>query len=136
MFFASMTETQGLVVAEAMAAGLPVVAVNDLAVADAVSDGANGILTAEDPQALAAAADKVLSDPALRSRMSAESLRHAEALSIDRQAARLTELYEQLLADHPSPRRGGLRRSAVGTRVMRQIGSLRRRGSRLVRRYL
>jgi 1,2-diacylglycerol 3-alpha-glucosyltransferase len=136
LFFASKTETQGLVISEAMAAGLPVIAIQDLAIADAVSDGVNGFLTPEEPQALAAAVDKLLADPALRSRMSAASLERAEALSIEHQAAQLTAVYEKLLADHPSPRRGGLRRSAVGARVMRQIGTLRRRGSRLVRRYL
>jgi 1,2-diacylglycerol 3-alpha-glucosyltransferase len=136
LFFASSTETQGLVISEAMSAGLPVVAIQDLAIADAVTDGVNGFLCPEDPQALAAAIDKLLGDPALRSSMSAASLRRAEDLSIENQAERLADVYTGLLSTHPSPRRGGLRTGAVGKRVMRQIGSLRRRGSRLVRRYL
>lgn len=136
LFFASKSETQGLVVAEAMAAGLPVVAVDDLAIADAVADGVNGFLVPDDPQALAAAVDRLLGDPALRSAMSAASLERAEDLCIDRQAERLVAIYEHLLAAHPSPRRGGLQTTAVGKRVVRQIGSLRRRGNRLVRRYL
>lgn len=136
LFFASTTETQGLVVAESMAAGLPVVAVRDLAVGDAVVDGVNGFLTDEDPQELARAVDRVLSDHDLRARMSAASLQRADELSIEHQAERLAAIYAQLLSDLPSPRRGGLRQSAVGRRVARQIGSLRRRGSRIVRRYL
>lgn len=136
LFFASTSETQGLVVAEAMAAGLPVVAVDDLAIADAVTDGVNGFLVPEDPQAMARAVDKLLGDSSLRSAMSAASLARAEDLSIDGQAGRLVAIYEGLLASHPSPRRGGLQTTAVGKRVMRQIGSLRRRGNRLVRRYL
>jgi 1,2-diacylglycerol 3-alpha-glucosyltransferase len=136
LFFASTTETQGLVITEALAAGLPVVAVNDLAIADAVTDGVNGFLAPEDPQALAKAVDRLLGDPALRSGMSAASLLRADELCIDKQAAKLVEIYEGLLAEHPSPRRGGLRTGIVGKRVMRQIGSLRRRGNRFVRRYL
>lgn len=136
LFFASKSETQGLVVAEAMAAGLPVVAVDDLAIADAVANGVNGYLVPDDPQALAAAADRVLGDRALRSAMSAASLARAGDLCIDTQASRLVAIYEDLMAKHPRPRRGGLQTTAVGKRVVRQIGSLRRRGNRLVRRYL
>jgi 1,2-diacylglycerol 3-alpha-glucosyltransferase len=136
LFFASKSETQGLVIAEAMASGLPVVAVDDLAIADAVADGVNGYLVPDDPQALAAAVDKLLGDPVLRSAMSAASLARAEDLSIDTQATRLVAIYEDLLSKHPSPRRGGIETTAVGKRVIRQMGSLRRRGNRLVRRYL
>lgn len=45
--FASKTETQGIVVLEAMAAGLPVVAVNATGVRDVVKDGVNGYMTEE-----------------------------------------------------------------------------------------
>jgi 1,2-diacylglycerol 3-alpha-glucosyltransferase len=135
LFFASTSETQGLVIAEAMATGLPVVAVDDLAIADAVTDGVNGFLVPEDPQALAKAVDRLLGDASLRSSMSASSLERAEDLCIDRQAGRLVEIYTTLVAASPSPRRGG-EATVVGRRVMRQIGSLRRRGSRMVRRYL
>ena len=68
--------------------------------------------------------------------LSAASLERAEDLCIDHQAERLVAIYEDLLAAHPSPRRGGLQTTAVGKRVVRQMGSLRRRGNRLVRRYL
>jgi glycosyltransferase involved in cell wall biosynthesis len=42
--FASKSETQGMVVAEAMAAGVPVVALNASGVREIVSDGENGVL--------------------------------------------------------------------------------------------
>jgi hypothetical protein len=85
---------------------------------------------------MVAAVDKLLGDPVLRSAMSAASLARAEDLSIDTQATRLVAIYEDLLSKHPSPRRGGIETTAVGKRVIRQMGSLRRRGNRLVRRYL
>lgn len=43
--FSSLTDTQGLVIVEAMAAGLPVVAVNRLGPSDIVKDGQTGYLT-------------------------------------------------------------------------------------------
>jgi glycogen synthase len=49
--FASQSETQGLVIAEAMAAGVPVVAVQAPGVEDLVQDGVNGRLLAQEDQA-------------------------------------------------------------------------------------
>ncbi|MBY5967428.1 glycosyltransferase [Halomonas denitrificans] len=54
--FASFSETQGMVVAEAMAAGLPVVALDAPGVREVVRDGANGrLLQSEDESAFAEA---------------------------------------------------------------------------------
>jgi 1,2-diacylglycerol 3-alpha-glucosyltransferase len=133
LFFASLSETQGLVVAEAMASGLPVVAVQDLAVGDAVTDGVNGFLTPERPEALAAAADRVLTDPSLRAAMGAESRRRADSLSIDRMADRLATLYAGLVEQKPSTQRHG---PLVVGRVTRQLTRLRRRSRVIIRRYL
>lgn len=133
LFFASTSETQGLVIAEAMASGLPVVAVEDLAVGDAVVDGVNGFLAAERPEALAAAADKVLADPALARAMGTESLRRAQDLCIDNMAVRLVALYEGLLEDVPARRRATWPGAA---RVGRQLTRLRRRGRAIMRHYL
>lgn len=124
-FFGSLSETQGLVVAEAMASGLPVVAVQDLAVGDAVTDGVNGFLTPELPVELAAAADRVLSDPDLRASMGAASRERAQALSIDLMAERLSGLYAELVAEQPSPRRKSP--ISVTRRVSGQLTTLRGR---------
>ncbi len=124
-FFASISETQGLVVAEAMASGLPIVAVQDLAVGDAVIDGVNGFLTPELPIELAAAADRVLGDNALRASMGAASRVRADALSIDLMAAKLAGIYEELVAEKPSPRRK--RYAPPASRVSGQLTQLRRR---------
>jgi 1,2-diacylglycerol 3-alpha-glucosyltransferase len=135
-FFASRSETQGLVIAEAMASGLPVVSVDDLAIADAVADGVNGFLTDGSPSALAAAADRVLGDPELREAMSVASVSRAWEISIDRQAERLAAIYSGLVETKPSPRRVGDRRRRARKRVLRQLVALRRRGGRIVRRYM
>ena len=119
-----------------MAAGLPVVAVDDLAIADAVADGVNGLLVPPSALALADAADRVLVDGPMRAAMGVASRERAEDLSIDRQAERLVAVYEGLLESLPSPRRVGQRRRTMGKRVVRQVAVLRRKGGRLVRRYL
>lgn len=67
--FASVTETQGLVTMEAMAAGLPIVAVAATGTSDAVVDGEQGLLTENDSAALAHAICRVLDDEALRERL-------------------------------------------------------------------
>jgi 1,2-diacylglycerol 3-alpha-glucosyltransferase len=136
LFFASTSETQGLVVAEAMAASLPVIAVDDLAVADAVSDGANGFLVGNGPAGLADAADRLLGDAALAARMGAVSRQRAEDLSIDNQAAKLVAMYDDLLSSRPSPRRGHLLRLPGRERLQRQLSALRRGSRRVIRRYL
>jgi 1,2-diacylglycerol 3-alpha-glucosyltransferase len=87
--FASETETQGLVLAEAAACGLPAVAVNAPGCAEVVHDGDTGVLTKGDPAALAEAAIGLLIDPARRALMAARARQLAErefgvALQIDR----------------------------------------------------
>lgn len=59
--FASLTETQGMVLAEAMAAGLPVVALDAPGAREVVEDGANGRLLADqEPAAFAQALGDLL----------------------------------------------------------------------------
>jgi len=132
-FFSSLSETQGLVVGEALASGLPVVAVNDLAIADAVTDGSNGFLVPEDPQALAQAADRILGDADLRQTMSAAAVLRAEELSIGNQTQRLLGVYEGLLEGRPARRRGGTSQHTRRIRVVRQLRALSSRGDQLVR---
>jgi 1,2-diacylglycerol 3-alpha-glucosyltransferase len=132
-FFSSLSETQGLVVGEALASGLPVVAVNDLAIADAVTDGSNGFLVPEDPQALAQAADRILGDADLRQTMSAAAVLRAEEVSIGNQTQRLLGVYEGLLEGRPARRRGGTSQHTRRIRVVRQLRALSSRGDQLVR---
>jgi 1,2-diacylglycerol 3-alpha-glucosyltransferase len=71
--FASETETQGLVLVEAAACGLPAVAVSAPGCEEVVRDGDTGILTKGEPAALAEAAIGLLLDPARRQRMGARA---------------------------------------------------------------
>jgi len=90
--FASETETQGLVLAEAAACGLPAVAVDAPGCAEVVHDGDTGVLTKGDPSALAEAAIALLVDPARRAAMGLRARQLAErefdvTLQIDRTLA-------------------------------------------------
>jgi glycosyltransferase involved in cell wall biosynthesis len=94
--FASETETQGLVLAEAAACGLPAVAVTAPGCDEVVRDGESGILTKGDPASLAEAAIGLLLDDERRAAMGARSRQIAEReFGIERQITRTLEVYAQ-----------------------------------------
>ena len=98
--FASETETQGLVLAEAAAAGLPAVAVGASGVDEVVVNGETGILTKPEPRELADAAIGLLLDPDRRRAMGQNARRLAEReFCAGRQVRRIAALYEALLAE-------------------------------------
>jgi 1,2-diacylglycerol 3-alpha-glucosyltransferase len=78
--FASETETQGLVLAEAAACGLPAVAVDAAGCDEVVRDGDTGVLTKGDPTALAEAVIGLLLDPERRRAMGRRARENAERL--------------------------------------------------------
>ncbi len=93
--FASVTETQGLVTMEAMAADLPIVAVAATGTSDIVEDGKDGLLTANDPAALAAALEKMIDDPDLRQQLQEGAQKKVQWFDMRRQAQRMLEVYAQ-----------------------------------------
>lgn len=95
--FASQTETQGLVLVEAMAAGTPVVAVARGGAPEVVTHGVTGLVVEPDPAALAAAVRAVLADPERRAQMGARAQEAARAYATPAVAARLAALYEEVL---------------------------------------
>jgi glycosyltransferase involved in cell wall biosynthesis len=78
--FASETETQGLVLAEAAACGLPAVAVSAPGCDEVVRDGDTGVLTKGDPAAMAEAVIGLLLDPERRRAMARRAREIAERL--------------------------------------------------------
>jgi 1,2-diacylglycerol 3-alpha-glucosyltransferase len=104
--FASETETQGLVLAEAAACGLPAAAVSAPGCDEVVRDGQTGLLTKSDPAALAEAAIALLVDPALRETMRRRARETAERefdvrLQIDRTLAVYAEAGARLRCRAP-----------------------------------
>ena len=96
---ASVTETQGLATMEALAAGLPVVAVDATGTRDVVEDGVDGLLTENDSQALALAVCKILEDDGLRDTFILNAREKVEQFNTRRQAERLVEVYQQAIED-------------------------------------
>ncbi len=94
--FASETETQGLVLAEAAACGLPAVAVSAPGCDEVVRDGETGLLTKSDPRALAEATIDLLLDGERRRWMSARARAVAvTAFDVRLQIERTLDLYAE-----------------------------------------
>ena len=97
--FASVTETQGLVTIEAMAAGLPVVAVDGSGSHDIVDNGKDGFLVDNDPNALASAINKMLSNPKQMKQFSVKALKKARTFDANRLGRQMVKVYEQAIQD-------------------------------------
>jgi glycosyltransferase involved in cell wall biosynthesis len=95
--FASQSETQGMVVAEAMAAGLPVVALNASGVREVVRDDHNGfLLPAEAPAEEFARALARCVVPAAREKFSRAARETAGQFSREQSARRALAFYEEI----------------------------------------
>ncbi len=103
--FASRSETQGLVLAEALAAGVPAVALDAPGVRETVIDGRNGfLLPRESVSSFRDALERIASlGPRARRAMRDEATKSAERFAMDACAAKALRLYESL--------RGAARRS-------------------------
>jgi glycosyltransferase involved in cell wall biosynthesis len=108
--FASRTETQGMVLAEAMAAGLPVVALDAPAVRELVRPGINGELlpATAPPEVFADAVVCLARDPAARRRLSHGARTTAAGFDRGRSAARMLAFYAEVRRA-TRPRRNELR---------------------------
>jgi glycosyltransferase involved in cell wall biosynthesis len=96
--FASTSETQGMVLTEAMAAGLPVVALDATGAREVVRDGQNGRLLREATPAAFSAALRWLAErsPDSRRALKHAALTTAEAFSMPRSADKALACYESL----------------------------------------
>lgn len=112
----SVQEAFGIVVVEAMAAGLPVVAARAAAVPELVQDGATGrLVEPRDPAALAAALAQLLDDEPLRRSMGTAGRSRAGLRSPAEHARQLLAVSSTLGAGGPDRR----------TRLRRRRGSRR-----------
>jgi glycosyltransferase involved in cell wall biosynthesis len=99
--FASVIETQGLVLAEAMAAGAPVIALDGPGTRDIIRDGVNGqLVTKLDPESFAAA----LLDWSKLSPKAAQTVRQraretGASYALELTTKRLATVYEQVARD-------------------------------------
>lgn len=94
--FSSVTETQGLVLVEAMAAGTPVVAVDAPGVRDVVN-GKNGFLVGNSIREFSEKIIKVLDDNKLREKMSQNAIKTSSNYSISKMSKKMLQIYKSVL---------------------------------------
>ncbi len=100
--FASQTETQGIVLAEALAAGNPVIALEGPGVREILVDGKNGFLLPAEasPAEFAESLAKLLDDADTFEACSKAARASAEPYATSVCAERVLACYEQLTAEH------------------------------------
>jgi glycosyltransferase involved in cell wall biosynthesis len=106
--FASRTETQGLVLLEAMAAGLPVVALAEMGTVDILGPRRASLAPPPEPEAFGEAVGRLLGDAPARQRLAADAPAYAAEWSDTEMAARLAWLYRD--CSNGTPRRHCRRR--------------------------
>lgn len=96
--FPSVTETQGLVIGEAKARGVPIVAIRAYGPAEMVIHREDGLLTDLSPGAFATAILEILQNEALHSAMSTKALLNAALLSSGHCAEQMLAAYQKLIS--------------------------------------
>lgn len=93
----SPDETQGLTLVEAMAAGLPCIAINHGGPAELVRDGETGLLAEFTDSSLTEKICALLCDPALREQLGNASLELSHLLTPEKMANSVLEVYQEVL---------------------------------------
>jgi glycosyltransferase involved in cell wall biosynthesis len=98
LLMTSENESFGRVVVEAMACGVPVVAVRSGGVPEIMRDGLDGFLVpAGDVAGIAAAALKILRDDDLRSRLSESAVERAQCFPVATYVQGVLRVFEETL---------------------------------------
>lgn len=100
--FASRTETQGLVLLEAMAQGTPVVSTAVMGTADVLRGVKGAVVVPEEVEAFAEGVASVLRDPALRAELSRYAREDAARWASKAMAERMLKIFERVVeSDEP-----------------------------------
>lgn len=95
--FASITETQGLVVQEAMTYGLPAIAVVGGGASSSIVDGVNGFIVKNDPDTFAQMALRVLHNDVLHARLSDQAQRSVRNQGVTQMCEEVVSVYRSVI---------------------------------------
>jgi glycosyltransferase involved in cell wall biosynthesis len=101
--FASPTETQGLVLIEAMALGVPIVSTAVMGTATVLEGARSALVAPQQVDAFAACVERLLAEPDLRRELAAAGAADAERWSSQRLMREAEQLYRELAARRPYP---------------------------------
>ncbi len=96
--FASKSETQGMVLLEAMSAGLPVVAIRSSGIDDVIIEGETGFKALDDIEKWNSKLKLLINNPVLRQRFSTQAVAFASQYDIDTVASNINAFYSEVLA--------------------------------------
>jgi glycosyltransferase involved in cell wall biosynthesis len=98
--FPSITETQGIVITEAMAAGTPAVAINIMGPSDIIENGIDGYLTDLNVDEFTDKINSLLDNENLRKKLGAQAKQNAQKYSTQVCADKLENLYEKVTSHY------------------------------------
>lgn len=98
--FSSRTETQGLVLLEAMAQGVPVVSIAEMGTRDVLREGAGVRIAEEEPEDFSGKVIMMLGDAGVRTRLGEAGREYAQEWSAGKQAERMLDFYQSVIKLH------------------------------------
>ena len=98
--FSSMTETQGLVIGEAMSFGVPAVAVHGGGASASIKDGENGFIVPNDVGIFVETVSNMLSNPALLGRLSENAKKSVNLWTFNQMCDAILQVYYKTLSEN------------------------------------